>query len=656
MNTVAIDFETFWSAEVSLKTMGTHAYLRHEQQDIYMLSVVADNGFQYVGRPENFDWVSISGPNFRVLAHNMTFEQQVIIRLKELGVVPEEWAPAELHCTADLCAYLAVPRDLAGACKTIFKEDISKNVRSNMKGRLPKDLSPQELIDLDEYALLDSIWCLKLWQKCEKHWPLWERDVSRINRETGIKGIDADYEGLEWAANHRLLKIMVAALKKIPWVPSEHAEAIARKEMVSAPGCAPLSIHAVRKECVRLGIEPPLSMAKDSDEFDKWFEENRRQVKWALAMRAFRRSNMLREKCLTIMERKKEDGRTPTSWLYAGAGNTKRFSGSGGVNYQNLSRGKIFGVDLRSYILPGEGKLFAISDLSQIEARALPWLTRDYEALEKMATGTSIYQIHAENQMGWSGTSLKKEEPLLYALAKARVLALGFGAGHAKFVAMAKLYIGLADYEAIFGVKVDSETVDRYVTHWERIAVNKGEENRAAWVVEWNALTAKERRFRVNSWLQVEDFRTNSPKVTALWRALDNHAKSSANSPERLLQLELPSGNKLTYRNCRVTGDGVTATIVRNGKFCAAKVYGGLLVENLCQALARDIFCYHMVEADKAGLDLCLHTHDELVARAEASIAETQLKLLTDIMSSNPPWIPDIPLAAEGETSAHYKK
>lgn len=654
---IACDFETYYDKTVSLKTMGTHAYLRHEQMDIYMLSVVADNGLRYVGRPEDFDWASISGPEFRVLAHNMSFESEVFLRLKELNVIPQGWAPAEMHCTADMCAYLGVPRDLLNAVKSVFKEDLSKAVRSNMVGKLPKDLNPQELKDLDEYALMDSVWCLKLWERCSKDWPLWERDVSRINREIGMRGVDADYAGLEWAANHRLLKIMIAALKKIPWVPSGKAEALARKEINSEQGHAPLSIYAVRKECVNLGIDAPLSMAKDSEDFDVWFAAHRSDVKWAMAMRAYRRANALREKCLKIMGRKKADGRTPVSYFYCGAGNTKRFSGTGGVNYQNLSRGKIFGVDLRGYILPGASKMFCASDLSQIEARCLPWLTQDRETLELIASGVSVYQAHAQRQMGWSGTNLKKEDALLYALAKSRVLALNFAAGHVKFLVMARNYVSQSEYEAIFNTHVGSDQLDKYISHWDMVASRKGAAEHAAWLVEWNKLTPKERRFRVNSWYQVEDFRRNSPLVTKFWKTLDDYARAAAAAPDRLLQIELPSGNKLTYRNCRLSGDGVSAQIVRNGKYSISKIYGGLLTENCCQALARDIFVYMMVEADNRGFDIALHTHDELVARLILDGTEApRVAELVAAMSTNPPWIPDLPLAAEAELCPRYKK
>lgn len=660
MHVVALDYESYYSSTVSIKTMGAYHYLRHPEMDIYMLSIDAE-GFQYVGRPEGFDYSTISGPDFTIISHNYSFETCVNDRLKELGVIPKSWKPAQEHCTADLCAFLGLPRDLAGAVKAVFGVDLSKNVRTNMKGKLPKDLSPTELEDLNEYALLDSIWCRKLWEKLSHLWPEWEREISRINREMGIRGIDVDYEKLEWAANHRLRKIMAGALRKLPWIDNRGVETII--ETGDNPfGLQPLSKKAVAIECESLGIEPPESMAAASEEFEDWLEEHSPRVRWVNAMRAYRRANALREKILKIIERRMWNGRTTISFLYCGAGNTRRFSGTGGVNFQNLSRKPIFGVNLRNYILPcaagTASEVFAPVDLSQIEARCLPWLAGDTETLELVRQGYHIYEVHARRQMGWEKGDLKAENPLLYALAKARVLALGFGAGHLKFLVMAKLYVKKAEYTEIFNKPVSQAQIDRYLEHWEYVYKRKDDES-AAWSMfygKWKKESEQKKRFRVNAWEQVNDFRENSPKVTAFWKRMDDVARAAAQSPERELRLELPSGNCLIYRKMRLSKDGVACVIIRNGRFVNAKLYGGLLTENLCQALARDIFCYGMLEADRQGYDLAMHTHDELVPRVPVDAAPERLENLIRIMSANPPWIPDMPIGAEGELCSFYKK
>src|SRR6185369_3555960 len=91
-----------------------------------------------------------------------------------------------------------------------------------------------------------------------------------------------------------------------------------------------------------------------------------------------------------------------------------------------------------------------VSDLSQIEPRVLAWLVKDKVALAAMAAGDSPYVAHAKASMDWNPSNpkwvkgdLKKEDPGSYALAKVRVLGLGYGAGWRKFITMAQTMAGL---------------------------------------------------------------------------------------------------------------------------------------------------------------------------------------------------------------------
>jgi len=98
----AVDFESYYDKEVSIKTMGTDMYLRHPKMDIYLVSIYGPQG-SWCGRPEDFEWGDIA--NFDWVSHNASFDTRVYLRLKELFPKlawpdPEAW-----HCSADLCAY-----------------------------------------------------------------------------------------------------------------------------------------------------------------------------------------------------------------------------------------------------------------------------------------------------------------------------------------------------------------------------------------------------------------------------------------------------------------------------------------------------------------------------------------------------------------------
>jgi DNA polymerase len=101
----------------------------------------------------------------------------------------------------------------------------------------------------------------------------------------------------------------------------------------------------------------------------------------------------------------------------------------------------------------------------------------------------------------------------------------------------------------------------------------------------------------------------------------------------------------------------VLYTMATNGltrKFEEYKNYGGLLVENLCQSVARDLIADAMVKAEKAGFEVLLSVHDELIA--ERKIGESTLKDFEDIMLNTPAWAEGLPIAVEGFKSQRYRK
>lgn len=86
------------------------------------------------------------------------------------------------------------------------------------------------------------------------------------------------------------------------------------------------------------------------------------------------------------------------------------------------------------------------------------------------------------------------------------------------------------------------------------------------------------------------------------------------------------------------------------------KLWGGVVAENLSQGLARDIFSDMILRLESAGLTLIFHVHDEVVIECDEADAKETLNKTIGIMSTPPEWIPDIPLAAEGQILTHYQK
>lgn len=409
----AIDFETYYDAVCSIKTLGTWHYLNHPDFDAYMVSIVTNTGINYVGSPSNAPWDEISGDDYVWVSHNRSFDQAVYEHIRP-GARRANW-----HCTADLCSYLGYPRTLSLATAELYGQALEKSIRDKMKGKRLHDLSPEEVEELKQYALNDSVYCMKLWLDYSADWPEWERNLSKLTQEMAERGVYIDKERLERYIGN-LRRLVWAAHNKIPWVNESPA----------------LSYKALVEECRKAGIPPPPDLDSTSEGCAAWEDTYGEKYPWVYAMRTKRRANTQLKKFETIYNRIRPDGRVGFPLKYCGA-STRRWSGDGGMNSQNMTRDamletemKFFGVaeegvDLRACVAAPEGKKLVACDLSQIEPRVLAWLVGDREMLDIVRSGIDIYEAHARATMGYKEAHPLREhsDTNVRRLAKARCLA-----------------------------------------------------------------------------------------------------------------------------------------------------------------------------------------------------------------------------------------
>jgi DNA polymerase len=437
----------------------------------------------------------------------------------------------------------------------------------------------------------DADLTLELWTKLSKDWPSHERLLSRHTREIAWDGIPIDVKALDEA---------------IPILESRNWEAGTKLPWYHGGDEKPLSPKALAEECRKAGIEPPPSLAKDSEDCAAWEDKYGGTYPWVAAMREYRRTNTLLERLRAMRARVTPGGDMNYGLLYFGASVTGRWSGADGVNVQNLPKEPMFGVDFRSMLKAPPGYKFINVDLSQIEPRCLAWLVGNEPMLQKLRDGMAIYEAHARTSMGWTGGKLKHEDTLLYALAKARVLSLGYGAGAEKFVIMA----------ANYGIKLNlSEAED-----------------------------------------VVKAFRASEPLVcgrNGLWNQLQRGMTLAAAKKEDY-HVELPSGRLLRYMRPSTLG-GLTAETVSKGGIIRKKWWGGSLTENLVQATARDVFAVSIPIIEyELGLPILFHVHDELTCLAKENKAEDALRDILQVMRTPPTFMPGLPLDAEGKIVDTY--
>lgn len=573
--TLAVDFETDWSRDYTVADMGAWAYCRDPRFRAHLVAFRGEDGWEWAGPPSQAPWDRVMQYDHWI-SHNAAFDSEVFACLPAgLHKGPEVW-----DCTADLAAYLQHPRDLAGACREGLGVEVDKSVRERAG---EADLFAPTAREFTDYALQDSRHCLDYWQTFSVRWPEHERQLSRHTRMMGRRGVGFDTAAAN-AAIDSLGRQLAQVEGSIPWV---------------ARGLPPTSRNELFLECDRLGLPRPTTTAEKNPAWQEWLDTNEARVPWVRGLNRWRKLNRTREVISAMLTRTADD-RLHYALRYYGAAITGRWSGSDGLNLQNLnSKDTEGGIDLRALLVPAPGKIFIVSDLSQIEPRCLAVLSGDEAMLEFLRTGADLYEAHARATMGYADPRpLKEVDKNLRALAKARVLGLGYGCGAEKFVAVAKIMAGLDISPE------DSEKI-------------------------------------------VADYRAQNPKILALWDRMQREFRA-VKGP--VWAIRTKAKRPMRYFKPK---DGQASAVKGRPQ---TKFYGGKLVENLVQATARDVLADMILRIEAAGFPVVLHVHDEIVAEVSNDTAPAALAEIRRIMSTPPKWMPTLPVECEATTMEAYGK
>lgn len=276
---------------------------------------------------------------------------------------------------------------------------------------------------------------------------------------------------------------------------------------------------------------------------------------------------------------------------------------------------------IRTAFIARPGCRFIISDFSAIEARVLAWMSGESWRLDVFKTHGKIYEASASAMFHVPIEEIGKTSPLRQK-GKIAELALGYGGSVGALISMGALSMGLEEKE-----------LQPLVTTWRNANPHITE---FWWAVDEAAVTAvKEKR------------PTRVGKV-----AFDYYSG--------ILFITLPSGRKLSYIKPRMGmnkfgREGLTYEgIGESKKWTRIETYGPKLVENIVQAVSRDILAEAMLRLEDRGFDIVTSVHDEVVL--EVPIGVSSVEEINDIMAINPPWTEGLPLKAAGFESSFYKK
>lgn len=279
---------------------------------------------------------------------------------------------------------------------------------------------------------------------------------------------------------------------------------------------------------------------------------------------------------------------------------------------------------IRGALVAGEDRKIVASDLSNIEGRTLAWLAGEQWKLDAFADGTDLYMLGYSRSFGIPLGVVQADEEAggtMRLIGKVQELALGYQGAVGAFAKMA----------AGYGVDLPEARILEIVKGWRKA----------------------------------------NTKIVALWYEAEEAAIRAVCSPgTRIecgklvfqrdgtwLRIRLPSGRVLCYPGVKMVNGKLTYMGVNQytRKWERLKTYGGKIVENINQAMARDVMAHNMVEAEEAGFEIILTVHDELVTEPLDS-GQWSSDRLSRILSSVPPWAPGLPLAAEGYEAKRYRK
>lgn len=290
---------------------------------------------------------------------------------------------------------------------------------------------------------------------------------------------------------------------------------------------------------------------------------------------------------------------------------------------------QIFASILRGIIVAPKGRKLYCADYAAIEARVVFWLADHKDGLDAFALGRPIYEEMAAEIYSKLLSEVTKSER---ELGKRAVLGCGFNMGHLKFRETCKQQANIDISEEL-----------------AKVAVNM--------------------------------YRTKHVPVVRLWSNIERAAIAATKNPgkrytinhtawwvkDRFLWCRLPSGRCIAYRDPTVRqelprwGGNEKRPVLyhwsvdpKTHQWVNGGTYGGRLVENITQAVARDVMAEAMLRCKPKGYDIVLTVHDEILAECDEGLGA--IDEFCNLVSELPPWATGLPVKAEGWTGYRYKK
>lgn len=428
MQTITIDFETYYDKDYSLSKMQTDAYVLDPRFQIIGVSLAVDD--------EEPQWFSANNvetykklldgfalENCAVRCHNTLFDGYILSTI--FGIKPKLWMDT-LGQSRMLYPYL--PSHSLASMARFFKLPPKGTEVQNMSGKRLEDISPAEMQAYSEYCLHDTWLCREIGKQMDGRTPLLNMKLIdmtiRMFTEPMFVG---DVELME-----KLYVDEVERKEALLTEASVDKDIIMSNEKF-ADKLRSLGVIPPTKISARTGKEA-YAFAKSDKEFLELLEDNDPAVQTLVAARLGVKTTIAETRAKRFVEMAQR-GPLPVYLNFWGAKTTGRYSGGNQVNWQNLpARGPSAG--LRKALKAPEGHGVVVGDSSNIELRMVMALAGQADVLTKLDSGVDLYCDFASKLFGRNITKADKAERFL---GKTAMLGLQYGAGAARFVEMVRM-------------------------------------------------------------------------------------------------------------------------------------------------------------------------------------------------------------------------
>lgn len=618
MDIVTLDFETYYDKEYSLKKVPTEAYIRDSRFQVIGVGVRVndDEPVWYSGSKWRKFLGGIDFANSALLAHNTMFDAAILF-----------WRggfrPKVLLDTLSMAKAIHGPDQsvsLAALAKLYGLQNKGVEVH-NAIGKRRDDFSADELSAYGDYCVTDVMLTHQLFHiMCREFPPKELKLIDSTLRMFVEPRLVLDTGGLRAHLNnvrHAKQDLLNALDPKHQ--PNTHAamafrvifpDGIDKKDLMSNPKFAGLleSLGAtVPKKVSRTTGKETYAFAKTDKAFVDMVEHENPAVAALVSARLGTKSTIEETRTAGLLEASVR-GNMPVQLSYYGA-KTGRWSGAGGLNFQNLPKKS----PLMSMIRAPDGYSIISADLSNIELRVGLWLAGEHARLNALRDGLDLYKDFAAGVFGVEYAAVDKTQRFI---GKTSQLSLIYGVGAGK----------LNDALVMGAKNMLNTTLDISGPECEAI-VAKYRNDYAGVVYCW-----EQGRQAIHS-----VYRNQYQEIF-----YDGFAKVDGSKG-----LRLPSGLYMQYANLRQHENNGYREWIYDIRRGVDKLYGGKVFQQYTQGTARCVIAEAILRV-RSKLKLVLTVHDSLYALVKQGTERDSLAFMLEAMVETPSWIPGLPLDAEG--------